>query len=441
MNRMTYRVALAVLLCGTMGWSVSAFGQSDATRYKYRVRGEDLMRGRYVETLQALQAPNLLDPATTWADLVQTLNRMSEVGANAVCFDLVGLSADGAALAPEVVRAMDYSQKDDRLPIRQIVWRRMGVICRVFGEGAPEDPAYRANAIATVARELGNKGECVYWVDGPGAADLAAELKRRAPRLVVAAPANGDILAVTDWPSETPKRPVLLVGKIPQPEVKDRHFVVPGTEENYRRFETVMAFPEELRTWTPDNSVLSEEERNEGFISLFNGRNLDGWVIVGKNKEGFVARNGAIEWARSGGGQLRTVKRYDDYVLRLEWKIAPNKNNGLQLRCPRANRNSKIGFEFQMLGQKFDTPNENSTASIYDVLPPLVDASKPAGEWNTLEITLDGPHYKAVLNGVIVQDVNFDEVEELKYRLRNGFIVISDHGGYAAFRNIRLKPL
>jgi len=78
---------------------------------------------------------------------------------------------------------------------------------------------------------------------------------------------------------------------------------------------------------------------------------------------------------------------------------------------------------------------------VYDVLPPKLNAAKPAGEWNTLEIMFTGPMLKATLNGKIVQDVNFDEHEELKYRLRRGFIGLQDHAHYVAFRNIRIKKL
>lgn len=411
-----------------------ALAQVGMGKYQYHVRGDVLMRGRYDEALQALQAPKLVDPATPWPDMIQTVHQMANVGASGVCFDLAGFSEDGTAIADEALDRFDKTME-------QLIWRRMQTICKVFGEGAPQDAAWRKTAVETAAKAMGSRPEAVYWIDGPEAATLARAFKRLAPSCVVAAPENGDILAVTELPATMPDGPVLLVGKVPEPYTLESHFVLPAGDESYRAFEAVTAFPKEKQPWTPDNSVLSEEERQEGFVSLFDGKTLNGWVITGENKEGFVVRDGAIVWNARGGQQLRTVKRYDNYVLRLEWAIGEGKNNGLQLRCPRAGRNSKVGFEFQMLGQQFDTPNNDSTASIYDVLPPLKDTSKPAGEWNTLEITLDGPHYKAVLNGEVVQDVNFDEVEELRYRLRNGFIVISDHGGYAAFRNIRLKPL
>ena len=52
-----------------------------------------------------------------------------------------------------------------------------------------------------------------------------------------------------------------------------------------------------------------------------------------------------------------------------------------------------------------------------DVVPALTVATRPEGEWNELEIMLQGSHLRATLNGTVVQDLNFDEVEELRYRL------------------------
>ncbi len=86
-------------------------------------------------------------------------------------------------------------------------------------------------------------------------------------------------------------------------------------------------------------------------------------------------------------------------------------------------------------------PGNQSTAAVYDVLPALTVAARPEGEWNEVEIMLDGPRYRATLNGTLVQDVNFDEIEEMRYRLRRGFIGLQDHGDYVVFRNVRIKQL
>jgi hypothetical protein len=98
-------------------------------------------------------------------------------------------------------------------------------------------------------------------------------------------------------------------------------------------------------------------------------------------------------------------------------------------------------MEFQLQGDS-GTPVTNQTSgAVYVVLPPRVNAAKPEGEWNSVEVTLNGPKLKAVLNGEVIQDTNLDDTEELRPRLRRGFIGLQDHASYVAFRNIRVKKL
>jgi hypothetical protein len=219
------------------------------------------------------------------------------------------------------------------------------------------------------------------------------------------------------------------------------HFVAPGTNEGYAAFDRFMADPAELEPWTPDNSVLSEEERADGWISLFDGKTLNGWWIKGVNKKGFEVKDGAIVWAGPGADALYTHDRYGDFILRLEFRIAARGNSGLFLRGPRTGRSSKIGMEFQLFDDVDKAPDAHTTGAVYDVEPPLVGASKPAGEWNAIEIMLDGPIMKATVNGQVVQDRNLDEHDELRHRLREGFIGLQDHACHVAFRNIRIKKL
>jgi hypothetical protein len=202
-----------------------------------------------------------------------------------------------------------------------------------------------------------------------------------------------------------------------------------------------MANPAESAPWTPDNSMLSEQERADGFVSLFDGKTLDGWWFYGKNTNGFAVEDGAIVWKAIGGEALYSRERYDNFILRLEWKINENGNSGIYLRAPRAGRQSKTGMEFQLQGDYGKPVDDQTTGSIYVVVPPKLNASKPCGEWNDLEIMLNGPVMKASLNGQAIQDLNIDENPELKKRLKRGFIGLQDHARFVAFKNIRVKKL
>jgi hypothetical protein len=99
------------------------------------------------------------------------------------------------------------------------------------------------------------------------------------------------------------------------------------------------------------------------------------------------------------------------------------------------------GMEIQIQGDHGMELDDQHTGSIYSVVPASMDATNPDGEWNSYEITCNGPQVKVVLNGKVVQDTNLDQNPILKYRLRKGFIGLQDHGRYVAFKNIRIKKL
>ena len=423
------------VVLGLLVAAVPACWSADIGKYDFHVRGDQLRRGTSVFTLQAIEAPALAEPGAALGNIASALNRASEVGADSVCFELRGFSEDGRELSAE-------ARDTVRRVLDQVTWRRMGALCRVFAQDAPQDSEYRLAVVQAAAAALGQEKRTVYWIDGPDSAALAAEFKKLAAGLVVAAEEGGDVEVVATVPEGKRTRPALVVGQVPRPDLRARvSFVMPGTEEGYAAFEAAMADPSKAEPWTPDNSVLSEEERAEGWIALFDGKTLNGWWVQGRNKKGFQVKDGAIEWVSRGGSMLFTHDRYDNFILRLEWKIEENGNSGVSLRAPRANRASKIGMEFQLQGDHGRAPEKHITGAIYDVVAPRVNAGKPAGEWNSLEITLDGAKLKAVLNDQVVQDLDLDANEELRYRLRRGFIGLQDHGCQVAFRNIRVKKL
>ncbi len=431
MRRLSVVLTLGVMLGGGLAWISAAQIDDDG---EFAIRNGKLWQELKLYVISAIETPDLAQPGKSPVDITQALARVSEVGANSICFDLPGLSADGATLDPAVPKAIETLTE-------ATVYRRMGAICRVFGPEASADPKWRKSAIRTVAKAMKGERRVVYWIDGPGAAEMAAEFHRLAPTLVVAAERGGDIDVVSAVPAKLPEKPILLVGAIPPRELRDTvHCVLQG-KESYNMFETAMANPVESQPWTPDNSTLSEQERAEGFISLFDGKTLNGWWILGKNRDGFVVEDGTIKWKSVGAQALLTRDRYDNFVLRLEWKIGPKGNSGIYLRAPRINRQSKIGMEFQLQGDAGEPITNQTTGAIYVVAPPLVNAGKPAGEWNTLESTCYGPQLKAVLNGQTVQDLNLDQNDELRYRLRKGFIGLQDHGMPVSFRSIRIKKL
>lgn len=413
---------------------VAASAQITVDRERMSVRDGQLLQGKNPFPMRAIEVPDFLQRSKLHHDMATTLARIAEVGGNTICFTLNTYDENGNLAAT--------TRADLREAMEQVTWRRMTAICRVFPQDAPPDPDKRQAMAHSAAEELKGENRVVYWIDGTDASAIAQAFKDTAPSLTVAAEAGGDLNTITALPVKDIKKPALLLNAIVPLEQRETvHFVLPPDDASYAALEEAMKNPAESKPWTPDNALLSEQERAEGFVSLFDGKSLDGWWIIGPNKAGFAASDGRIEWKQQGGGGLYTRDRYGDFTLRLEWKINSGGNSGLYLRAPRAGRQSKIGMEFQLQGDAGTPITNQTTGAIYDVVPPQVNATKPAGEWNQVEITLYGAHMKAILNGQVVQDTDLEQSDELHARLTKGFIGLQDHASFVAFRNIRIKRL
>ena len=114
-------------------------------------------------------------------------------------------------------------------------------------------------------------------------------------------------------------------------------------------------------------------QKEAGFVSLFDGSSLNGWTLVGKKGDGYGVKGGVIYCARGGGGNLLTEREYDDFILRLEFRLEPGSNNGVGLRAPLALAVSSSGMEIQILDdgapQYADLRPAQYCGSIYDVVP------------------------------------------------------------------------
>ncbi|HOV59442.1 MAG TPA: DUF1080 domain-containing protein [Candidatus Hydrogenedentes bacterium] len=362
------------------------------------------------------------------------MTRIVNVGGTTIAFDLVGFNEDGTKLDPAAVETVkSYAEHCHNSHTAPMV--------RLLASIPPDQPVRRKAAIQTAASVFADCQRVFYWIDGPDAAALTRLFRKRAPQLFTISPAGGH-LTLVDSPGRLTSSLVMANGFLPDNLETCPHFVVPDDPALYALLDERLTSPEEKQPWNPDPSILSEEEAREGFLPLFDGKTLNGWRPWKAGVCSYEPRNGCLEWVRPGGDALVTTRRFDNFILRFEWKIVENGNSGVWLRAPRAGRASKYGFEFQILGDSKDPEiTKTSTGSIYDVIPPLCRPIRPEGEWNAAELILDGPRYKAYINGVLVQDINFDEHEELRYRLRKGFICLTDHGHQVSYRNIRIKPL
>lgn len=190
------------------------------------------------------------------------------------------------------------------------------------------------------------------------------------------------------------------------------------------------------------------------FTPIFNGRNLDGWVLKGGRGPGYIVENGVIVCPAEGGGNLFTEKEYANFVLRLEWRLWDGGNNGIGIRAPLTGDVAYSGMEIQVLDdeaevyQKMPIKPTQYTGSVYDVFPAKPGHVKRNGIWNEFEITADRRRVKVVLNGVTITDADLDTVKDpavLKkhpgLQNKSGHIGLLGHGTRVEFRNLRVKEL
>lgn len=384
---------------------------------------------------QAIEQPGLGDPDVSLEDFDRAFVRVSNVGALNVCFSLEGFSEDGSEW-PEAYR-------DQALRvIRAANGRWMDTVVRVLGSLQDAPHEVRLNAARTAARALRDQTDVLFWIDGPRSGELAKAFRKKAKKLVVVSEEGGQMKAITNPRDAVPGVPSVLIGSMAYPSDRIAHCIMPDEPESYLAFERKNRERIELQPWESSGVGLTEEEKAEGFVSLFDGKSFDGWAKTGWNKDGFVVEDGAIVWKERGVGSVQSRKRYSDFILRLQFNIhEEGGNSGIFLRAPRENRESRMGMEFQINGDYELPPHKNGTGSIYDVVSPMVNAVRPAGEWNDLEIMMDGPKIRITLNGLLVQDISMDDFEMLQYRNREGFIALQDHDDPVSFRNIRIKEL
>jgi hypothetical protein len=186
----------------------------------------------------------------------------------------------------------------------------------------------------------------------------------------------------------------------------------------------------------------------EGFVSLFNGKDLTGWKSTG-NMKVWGAENGVIYVNGSGGGWLLTEQEYGDFELRLEYKMSKHSNSGVALRTPPKGDPAYVGMEIQLIDDLNwkGLQSWQHTGSIYNVVPAKKIANKDIGEWNTMKILCKGRKVRVENNGEVLVDADLDQYVEEHGKKHPGILREKGHVGFQShdnrveFKNIHLKQL
>jgi hypothetical protein len=130
-------------------------------------------------------------------------------------------------------------------------------------------------------------------------------------------------------------------------------------------------------------------------IDLFDSRGLSGWVLQYPSRpSGWSVVDGILQ-NEPHANNIISEQKFKDFKLQVEYKLEPKSNSGIYLRGR---------YEMQVLDDSGSAPNKHSHMSVYSRVAPSANPSKPAGEWQSVEIILVGNRVTALLNGQKVQD-------------------------------------
>jgi Leucine-rich repeat (LRR) protein len=187
-------------------------------------------------------------------------------------------------------------------------------------------------------------------------------------------------------------------------------------------------------------AVVDMAAAGDGWLPLFNGRNLNGWSPQGYN--GWSVANGALVGTAAGQrGWLMTDAVYADYEIQLEYKLGAEGNSGIFLGAqPGAPISGSEFCEVQLLddaaAKYASLPANERNAAVYKKIAPSNAPTTPAGQWHRLRIACFGKHLRIELNGGKVID---SDVSEIKLQGHIGLQLYPP--APVEVRNISLRPL
>ena len=221
------------------------------------------------------------------------------------------------------------------------------------------------------------------------------------------------------------------------------------------------------------DNALSKKEKNEGWMLLFDGKTTDGWRSYKKETfpNGWIIEDGALKCNASGRGEdgahdagdIVYNKEFENFHLKIDWKISEGGNSGIfYLGQEEMETIWRTAPELQVLdNERHKDANKGKNGnrkagSLYDIIPADPQNTKPAGQWNTVEVICNNGKIIHMQNGkkVVEYELWTDEwnemVAESKFPKLNpdwanvakkGLIGLQDHGDDVWFKNIKIKEL
>ena len=219
------------------------------------------------------------------------------------------------------------------------------------------------------------------------------------------------------------------------------------------------------------DSTAASTDSSSGWVSLFNGTSTEGWHGYGKSTAGemWQVADGAVflDTAKLKGphsglsNDLVSQDEYDNFHLKLDWKISPKGNSGIIFFVNEDTAKYKqtylTGLEMQVLdndGHPDGKIIKHRAGDLYDLISCSTETVKPVGEWNQVEIISKDGKLDLVLNGTtvvtttlwddnwkkMVAGSKFKEMKDFG-TYKKGHIALQEHGNGVWYRNIQIKKL
>jgi hypothetical protein len=165
-----------------------------------------------------------------------------------------------------------------------------------------------------------------------------------------------------------------------------------------------------------------------GWITLFDGSNLDNWNSIGKAN--WRLADGLLQ-ADKGNGYLVSKNSYTDFQIRAEFWVDDDANSGIFIRCADPQKiGSSTCYEIDIYDKRPEP--DYGTGAIVNVAK-VSPMPKAGGRWNTMEITAKGPQLSVTLNGTRTVDVQDSKHAAGPFALQYG-------AGVVKFRKVQIKP-
>lgn len=203
---------------------------------------------------------------------------------------------------------------------------------------------------------------------------------------------------------------------------------------------------------------LTAAEKEAGWTLLFDGKSTEHFRNYKKETVSpkWVVKDGELTLTGRGGGDIITKKQYDSFEFTVDYKISKGGNSGLMFHVKETESTPwRTGPEIQ-IQDNVDGHDPQKAGWLYQLYQPAkgVDATKPAGEWNTLKILItpgkcvqwmNGTKYVEYVKGSEDWDKRVAASKFSKFKnfgkATKGHLCLQDHGNVVSFRNIKIREV